>query len=162
MAGRACTACSHEDALAINEALVIAGKSNRATACQFGLNRESVRRHREHIPELLVEAAKLQGIEQAEDLLGTMRGLHTRTVAILDEAEERAELRTALGAIREVRGNVELLARLRKLIDERPQINVLIHPQVQQAIVAALAPYPDAKLAVADALGRIEEAAGSS
>lgn len=154
---RACTACSHEDALAINEALVLVGKSNRVVARQYGLHHDAVRRHREHIPELLLEAAKLRGIEQAEDLLDTLRGLHARTVAILDEAEERAELRTALGAIREARGNLELLARLRHLIDTRPQVNILIAPHVQQAIVAALRPYPEAGYAVADALDNVKE-----
>jgi hypothetical protein len=154
--GRSCTVCSHPDALVINELLVIEGKSNRVISRQYGLHHDAVRRHKEHIPQLLLEAAEMQGIEQAEDLLDTMRGLHARTVAILDEAEERAELRTALGAIREVRGNVELLARLRHLIDTRPQVNILIAPVVEQAIIDALRPYPEAGYAVADALDSVK------
>jgi hypothetical protein len=114
--GRSCTVCSHEDTLAINEALVLEKKSNRRIAAQYGLSEQAVRRHKEHIPQLLVAAAEMQGIEQAEDLLDTMHGLHARTVAILNEAEDKQEIRTALGAIREVRGNLELLARLRHLI----------------------------------------------
>jgi hypothetical protein len=53
-----CTVCSHENALWINEALVVEGKANRVIARQYDLHHDAVRRHREHIPELLVEGAK--------------------------------------------------------------------------------------------------------
>jgi DNA-binding NarL/FixJ family response regulator len=49
----------------INEALVVEGQSNRAIAGQYGLGRESVRRHRAHIPELLLKARDdLEGYER--------------------------------------------------------------------------------------------------
>jgi len=38
-------------------------------------------------------------------------------------------LRTALSGIREARGNVELLAKLRGELDERPVVNILVAPQ---------------------------------
>jgi hypothetical protein len=64
-----------------------------------------------------------------------------------------------LGAIREARGNVELLAKLLGELDERPVVNVvLIDPEVRDAIVRALAPYGEARLAVANALEPFEAA----
>jgi hypothetical protein len=64
-----------------------------------------------------------------------------------------------LGAIREARGNVELLAKLLGELDERPVVNVmLIDPKVRDAIVRALTPYGEARLAVANALEPFEEA----
>ncbi len=87
-----------------------------------------------------------------------MRDLQDRALAILGRAESAGELRTALAAIRETRGNLELLAKLLGDLDERPQVNVLIAQEAQTTIIAALAPYPDARKAVADALGELLEA----
>lgn len=86
-----------------------------------------------------------------------MRGLQARTLTILDKAEDAGELRTALGAIREVRGNLELLAKLLGELDEKPQINILLSPEwleLRAVIVSALAYYPQAREAV---LGAIED-----
>jgi hypothetical protein len=61
---QACTVCTHPASLVNTEALVVEKRSNRATAGQYNLSRESVRRHREHIPELLVKAS--QAIEEEQ------------------------------------------------------------------------------------------------
>lgn len=155
---RTCTVCAHDEAHLINVELVATG-GNRRIATQYGLSEAAVRRHRqEHIPELLVKAKDAVESAEADDLLGEVRELQTRTLSILDEAEGVRELRTALGAIREARANLELLAKLRQLIDTTPTVNILIAPQAQQVIVRALTPYPDARLAVADALDSLEAA----
>jgi hypothetical protein len=41
-------------------------------------------------------------------------------------------------------------------LDDRPQVNILIAPQVQQVIINALTPYPEARKAVVDALAPLE------
>jgi hypothetical protein len=71
---QACSVCTHPDSLDINEALVIEGRSNRAVARQFGLHHDAVRRHRKHIPELLVRAAEdFQSYEAALRLRRAVR-----------------------------------------------------------------------------------------
>ena len=79
-----------------------------------------------------------------------------------DTAEQSGDLKVAR-AIREARGNLELLAKLLGELDERPVTNILIAPewhQARAAMVEALADYPEARIAVAGALARLEAAGG--
>src|SRR3954452_21488398 len=120
---RRCTVCDHDEGHVINVELV-ARTPYRAIGRRFGVSKDALKRHsEEHIPELLVKARNAVEAAEADDLLGEVRSLHTRTLAILETAEETQEMRTALGAIREARGNLELLAKLRQLIDTSPTIN---------------------------------------
>ena len=60
-------------------------------------------------------------------------------------------------AIGQVRRNLELLAKLIGQLDTRPTVNLLIAPEwltVRATLLSALAPYPDARSAVA---GRLAE-----
>jgi hypothetical protein len=94
-------------------------------------------------------------VAHADDLLEQVRDLQVRTFAILEAAEASEQHRTALSAIREARGNLELLAKLLGELDDRPTVNVLISPEWQQlraAIVGALEPYTDARGAVLRAI----------
>lgn len=155
---RSCTVCTHDEGHAVNVALV-QREPYRAIARQYGVSKDALQRHAaEHLPELLVKAKDAAERAEADDLLGEVRDLHVRTLSILDTAQEADDLRTALTAIREARGNLELLAKLRQLIDTAPTVNILIAPRVQQVIVQALAPYPEARLAVASALDSLEAA----
>jgi hypothetical protein len=92
---------------------------------------------------------------QADTLLEQVRTLQQRALTILDKAEEAGELRTALGAIREARGNLELLAKLLGELDERPVVNLRLSPEwleLRAVIVAALEPYSDARESVLGAI----------
>jgi hypothetical protein len=159
---RECTVCSHPDTMAINEALVVEGQSNRAIASQYDLGREAIRRHRKHIPELLVQASRAEEVAGADLILDKLSGLEDEARVALEATRESQEWRTYLAAIAEIRENVKLLAqvsgKLREIQINNTQVSVLIAPQVHQAIVAALEPYPNAKLAVAQALGELEAA----
>jgi hypothetical protein len=113
-----------------------------------------------HLPATLVKAQEAQEVAHADDLLEEVRSLQSRALAILGTAEGVGDLRTALGAIREARGNLELLAKLVGELDERPKVDVLVHPQwleLRAVIVNALEPHPEARGAV---LGALEEADG--
>jgi hypothetical protein len=156
---RTCTICSHAKREAIDEALV-GGSSNLSVSSLFDVSEAAVRRHKSnHLPAKLVLAHEAGEVATADNLLEKVQDLQCRTLTILDKAEDAGDLRTALGAIREARGNVELLAKLLGELDERPQVNVImIAPEVRDAIVRALAPYGEARLAVASALERFEEA----
>jgi hypothetical protein len=152
---RSCTVCEHPDREAIDEALV-GGASNRSVASLNDVSEAAVRRHKaNHLPAKLVMAQAAEEVAQADTLLGQVRSLQQRALDILDKAEEAGELRTALGAIREARGNLELLAKLLGELDDRPQINVLVSPEwleLRAVIVGALDPHPEARGAVLAAI----------
>jgi hypothetical protein len=162
MSPRTCTVCVHPNREQIDVALV-AGEPNRRIATQHSLSEASVRRHHDgHLPSTLLKAKEVEEVARADDLLAEVRSLQARTLAILEAAEETKELRTALGAIREARSNLELLAKLAGDLDERPLVNILIAPEVRYVIVEALSPYPEARLSVANALAELEVAEAAS
>jgi hypothetical protein len=156
---RPCSVCSHPEAFLVNEVLIIEGRSNRAVARQFGLHHDAIRRHREHIPGLLLEAHEAEQASDADALLAEVRQVRDDLRRLCQKAEESEDYRTAIGGQATLLRYYDLLATVRKLIDERPQVNqvnVIVAPHVQQVIVEALQPYPEAGWAVSDALGKLE------
>ena len=152
---RSCTVCEHAEKDAIDQALV-GSASNRSVASLYDVSEAAVRRHKvNHLPAKLVMAEKAAEVVEANNLLDQFGDLQRRALAILDKAEEAGELRTALSAIREARGNLELLAKLLGELEERPVVNVLVSPEwleLRAVIVGALEPHPEALRAVAGAL----------
>ena len=157
---RSCTVCEHPKRETIDRELV-GGASNRSVASLNDVSEAAVRRHKaNHLPAKLVMAEKAAEVVEADNLLDQVGDLQRRALAILDKAEEVGELRMALSAIREARGNLELLAKLLGELDERPMVNVLLSPEwleLRAVIVGALEPHPEALRAV---VGALEEADG--
>ena len=88
-----------------------------------------------------------------------MKALHSKAYSLLLQAEQAGDLRTALQGVREARGCLELLAKLEGKVSDAPVVNVLINPEwqnVRAVIVQTLAPYPEARIAVASALSRLD------
>ncbi len=163
---RTCTVCTHIDREAIDKALVD-GDAVRAVASRYvPLSKTALQRHKdEHLPHSLVKAQAAQEVAHADSLLDQVQSIQGRTLAILTAAETSKDGRLALGAIREARSNLEMLAKLTGELDERAQVNVLLAPEwlmVRATLLTALAPYPDARLAVAAALGAVEAEAAPS
>lgn len=152
---RTCSICGSPDRAAI-DAAIVAGEAYRSIAKRFDLSAAAVFRHRaEHIPTTLARAKEAGDVALADDLLGQVRDLQGRTLAILTAAEGGEDYPMALRAIGEARRNLELLAKLTGELDERPVVNVLVSPQwltLRGQIVAALAPYPEARYALAGVL----------
>lgn len=149
--GRRCSVCDHPDSLEINEAIVGVGEqgklSNRAITRQYGLSKDAVRRHAEHIPELLLKASEAMEIAEADALLDQIRQLQQRALSILDKAEEAEDLRTALAAISQARANLELLARLGGQLAQEGKVNLHLHSEwieVRALLFNALKPHPQA------------------
>jgi hypothetical protein len=161
--GRACTICSHKRRPAIDAALV-SGESNRRIATQFQLGEAAVRRHKaEHLPLQLIQAREAQEVADADSLLAHLRSLNRETLSIPDQAKQSGDLRIALMAIGQARGNLELLAKLAGELQQEGTVNLVISPeylQVRTRLIAALAPYPDARLAVVAALQLSEAESG--
>jgi hypothetical protein len=153
---RSCTICTHPEREAIDEALV-GGIAFPALVAKYRVSKDSLSRHKaNHLPARLVMAQAAEEVAQADTLLDQVRDLQRRALEILDKAEEAGELRTALGAIREARGNLELLAKLLGELDERPVVNLNLSPEwleLRAVIVAALEPHSEAREAVLRAIG---------
>jgi hypothetical protein len=156
---RACTICTHEDLHTIDRTLV-AGEALRSISDRFSVSKSALIRHKDaHLPTALARAREAKELARADELLIQVRDLQGRTLSILSASEEAGELRTALAAIREARGNLELLAKLLGELDETPQVNILVSGEwvtIRTAIVVALAPYTEARSAVTEALLKLE------
>jgi len=151
---RTCTICNHEQRPEIDRAL-LSEEPYRSIAKRYGASASAVLRHREHLPVHLAKAKDAEEITQADTLLEQVRNLQTRALNILDRADEAGDLRTALGAIREARSNLELLAKLLGELQQEGTINVTVSPEwltLRATVITALTPYPDAAQAVSRAL----------
>lgn len=109
---RACTVCSHPMREHIEEDL-IRGAPLRNIAEQYGLSVTALHRHKgSHLPELLLKAREEEEVELAESIYEQVEALRRRTLAILERAEREGDLKTALQAVRELRGILALAYRL--------------------------------------------------
>jgi transposase-like protein len=152
---RRCTVCDHPERQLIDEALVT-GAPYRSVAKRFGLSESAIYRHKsDHLPAHLLKAREVEEMAQADDLLEQVRHLQTHALDILERAEKSGDLRTALAAISQARGNLELLGKLAGELDERPVVNLNVSTEwleLRAVIVGALEPHPAAHRAVLRAL----------
>ncbi len=156
---RKCTICEHEKVEEINR-LLLEGVPLRNIAKQYSVSAASLHRHKEgHLPSKLVKAQEAREVAKADSLLDQVTELRDKALAILAKAEKAGELRTALQGVREAKGCLELLARLQGELQGRTTVNILINPQwlsLRAVILQALDGYPEARLAVAQALQEAE------
>jgi hypothetical protein len=123
---------------------------------RFELSESAVYRHKtEHLPAHLLKAREVEEAARADDLLEQVRHLQAHALDILERAEKVGDLRTALAAISQARGNLELLGKLAGELDERPVVNLNVSPEwleLRAVIVGALESHPQAQGAVLRAL----------
>jgi len=131
-------------------------------ADQFGVSKTALIRHKsKHIPERLARATEAAEVAQANTILADVCKLQERAQSILDTAENDGDLKTSLAAIRELRNIIELLAKLSGELETRSTVDIYLtteYVQLQGTIVEALRPYPDARVAVANALQGLSSA----
>lgn len=150
------TICIHLERAAI--VAIVAGRSFRDIARQFGVGKDAVARHAaEHLPPLLLKAREDEEEAHALDIVRQLRGINVASVAILEEAREARDGDLALKAIDRIQRQIELQAKLLGELDERPVVNILASPDwlaLRGRIVlsSALAPFPDARRALAEVL----------
>ena len=153
---RVCTVCAHAQLHAINKALV-AGGSLRDIARQFGVSKDAVARHQaEHLPKLLTEARAREEAAHALDVAAQLRTINGAALTVLRDAKNAGDGELMLKAVDRVLRQIELQAKLLGDLDDRPQVNVLVTPEwaaLRSRIVAVLAPYLAARLALVAALG---------
>ena len=121
---RSCPICDHEDLDEIDAALA-SNERIRTIAERWSVRKTALMRHRnEHLPFSAIEAKEAEAEEAeedvpAEDLLDQVRDLQESALATLEEAEEAEELNAALRAIREAKGNLELMTKPLNELDYR-------------------------------------------
>jgi hypothetical protein len=162
--GRPCSVCTHPERHAIERELV-AGAPLDSFSGKFGLSRQAVTRHRDnHLPGAAVAAAEAeraaQRAEEGEDLVAISRALRNKAIDLLHRAEQSGDLRVALAGVREAGRLLETQARLEGKIEAgTTTINVAVTQQflsVQNLILTALQPFPEARIAVVRALAAAE------
>jgi hypothetical protein len=158
--GRACTICSHQSRYDIDSVLVDRSLSYRDIAGQFRVSKTAVGRHvsEGHISALIALAADAERATQADTLLDRIEALQSRTLAILEATEETGEHRTAVAAIREARGNLELIGEITKELDRSPTLNLHLNAEwieLRTVIIQALEPHPEARQSFLKALASV-------
>jgi len=149
------TIATHPERAAI-DAAIVAGVPNRRIATQYGLSEGAVRRYKaDGLPATLLKAKEAEEATHGDDLLAQLATLQADARRIGARAEGEGDLRTALAAVRELVRMIELLAEMQGELSRQPQVNIALSAewvQVRAVVLAALAPYPDARAAVAGAL----------
>ena len=153
--GRVCTVCTHPKREAIDRAL-IAGEPTREIEKRLGPSRSALVRHQaEHLPAAMLKGEEARQEAHALDVVKQLRAINGATLAILRESREARDNHTALKAIDRVQKQIELQAKLLGELNEGTTVNVLVSPewlQVRTVILQALDPYPQARLALAEAM----------
>jgi hypothetical protein len=155
---RVCTICSHESRAAI-DAAAIAGASNRVIARQFHVGHDAVLRHKaEHLLAEMVKARQAEDVTKATDLLAIATERDAKAWAWALSAEAHGDRKTAGQMLRISLVSLELLAKLRGLLNEHATVNILLVPEyveTRTAIMRALEPYTEARHAVVAALAQL-------
>ncbi len=158
-----CTVCSsgHRDEI---EDAYLAGTAKTRIAATYGVKEQAVRYHlKEHLPELLALARDAERYARADTLLDRVEDLQRRTEAALTKAEEADNPFATFRGISEMRRNLELIGEVTKELDRTPTLHLHLNPEfvaIRNAIVLAVAPFPEAAQAISQAMTELEEADG--
>jgi hypothetical protein len=159
---QACTVCAHPERRAIDRELAAGHLVNRKIAQGRELTEVAVWRHAaNHLPATLVKAEAAREAAHADDLLAQVRDQRDKALAIYEKADAAGSYAAAIAALREARGCLELLGELLHELDRRP-VNLTLSVEwiaVRATLLEALAPHPDARVAVAERLLALERPA---
>jgi predicted ArsR family transcriptional regulator len=158
---RVCTICAHVERETIERAIV-AQRSYRDIAGQFGVSDSAINRHLPHVLAAIMKEREDAQRNMAFDVLAQLKEVNDTTREILKECREadgegKKHNGMALFAIDRLQKQWELQAKIAGILDERAkvEINIAISAEwiaVRSVLLQALMPYPDARLAVVAAL----------
>jgi hypothetical protein len=175
--GKTCRTCAHRERAAIDLALS-RGVSPPAVARRYKLGPDSVYRHaRNHLtaalrakllcgPDLDIDLDRLRETE-SQSLLANLVALRHRLFATFDLAEEHGDTHLISRISAQLHHNLEITGKLLGDlgVGSTSITNVLIQPQyveMRVELVRALAPFPEAKQAVAAVLHTLENKAADA
>jgi len=157
--GKCCIINGHPQQSVI-ERLILVNIPNREIAKRYGLSESTVRRHRNtHMngdffrPPVVVDSNDGQVVPKLpafNDIASWIEYLRKRIIRILDVTEQQENYRDALGAARELRGNLELMIKGAELLMAYKSSHDI--EKVIEVILEVLAPYQEIKDKVAEAL----------
>lgn len=159
---RVCTVCTHRERAAIDVALASESASNRRIAAQYGVSEQAIRRHRaEHLPVHLVHAAEAEDVRTAIDVVMELREVNLAVRTVLTQAQRDSDGDLVLKASDRILKQLELQAKLIGELHDGNTVNVNMTTNVawtaiRTVMLAALAQYPEARIAVAEALGALD------
>ncbi len=152
---RTCTICTHQQRQAIDKAL-IAGEPFRNIAERFGTSATALTRHKDdHLPARMVKAHERQDVRQAIDIVQQLKAVNSACWHVLSEARASGDGELILKASDRITKHIELQAKLLGELEQEGTTTIVINQQVQHytaILMQALAPFPDARAAVALAL----------
>ena len=134
---RTCTVCNHPDRESIDRALVIDKTPLRDIARQWRVSKDSVARHRDHIPRALVKAEEAQEVAKADTLLDEMQQARSRAERLYQAAEKILE-RAVEGndgklALQAIKSAVDILREARGLLELKGQVTGELGQQAEVA-----------------------------
>ena len=179
---RTCSICRHPERAAIDKALVAGTPLPRITALYRETSEDALFRHKaSHLPVVLARAQQDRQQARAADLAGQaaareeqervhaidivkqLRAINGAALRVLNDAIGAGDREVVLKAAATILRQIELQAKLLGELDERPQVNVLVTSEwvsVRTALLAALGPFPEARVAVAAQLMALESPNG--
>ena len=127
-----CSVCQHPKIAEINQAIVT-NVTLRDIASQFKIGYMSVKRHKDagHIPQALAKAQEAKEIAKSDDLLKWTKGILSKSISYMNQAEGAGDLRTAIAGVREARGCVELLGKVMGELGPNSQTAVQVNVGIQ-------------------------------
>ena len=172
---RQCSICSHPQKAEIDRAVLRGEGGYRVISKRFGISISALFRHRRHhlvkqlarglageqtdpyAMELAQQkrAADAEHKERAIDTVAQLRAINAACLEVLKQAREDGKPIVLLHAVDRIARQIELQARILGDIQEGPTVNVAVLPEwhgIRQRLLEALRPYPQARLAVAEAL----------
>jgi hypothetical protein len=176
--GHRCGCCTHRERAAIDLALA-RGVSAYALSARYGLSTHCLYRHAKANlpaqlrakliagPDLDIDLDKLRTTE-SQSLLANLVAVRHRLFACLDTAEESGDGGMIAKLAGQLHRNLELVGKLLGSLgvgSTTVNNNVLIMPayvELRVGLVEALAPFPEARIAVAEVLHRLEDKAAQS
>lgn len=156
--GKQCTVCAHEDAAIINAAL-IDKIPLESLSKKYGVTVAALHRHKKHIPHALVKAQDAKEVAAADSLMVRVSSLNAKAEEVYLRALKADNLTAAIGAVRELRGILELYAKITGELQSQTVNNIVVAPEwvsLRDVILVALEPHPAARKAVISAMRRLE------
>jgi hypothetical protein len=160
---RVCTVCTHPERRAIDLALAV-GTAKRELSALFRVSEDAITRHAAtHLPATVVKAQEVEDVRQALDVVQQLKAINAASREILTAARKSGDGELALKAIDRIFKQIELQAKLLGELEQEGTVSILLAPewvQVRALVLTALAPYPEARGAVAANLAKLEAVGG--
>ena len=115
----------------------------------------SIGRHRNHISKQIAQSSQARSSITADELFTDIQDEALVVRELRDKARNDGDIELALKAIDRALRCIEIYAKIKGIIQEQPQINIINNPEwvsLRTLIITTLDRYPEARKAVVDAL----------